>query len=236
MVSGWRLFDDSRVSDVLEDRVVNDQAYLLIYRRRDCPFELPQLPPVTLDSNILQENDTFLRQQQMLGNATYGAIALPSSEPASFALPETPMYNMHIAQQHDTHNIVNTYDGINTNNATSTINTNNASCGNLVSNINIDDTPSEQSNGASGFFRSPRPTSLASSNVFVTTDSFGNDSNLDKNPAVDSVDTITLGDEDISQEPLILDEVTPMSMSSASQPSLSSTEEESLGTAQDELD
>ena len=41
----WRLFDDSRVSFCPESRVVNEQAYLLLYRRRDTPFNLYRQPP-----------------------------------------------------------------------------------------------------------------------------------------------------------------------------------------------
>ncbi|KAK8757004.1 hypothetical protein V5799_000296 [Amblyomma americanum] len=42
---GWRLFDDSRVVDVSDTRVVTSSAYMLFYRRRGTPFELPALVP-----------------------------------------------------------------------------------------------------------------------------------------------------------------------------------------------
>lgn len=38
---GWRLFDDSRVTDVPDSRVVTSSAYMLFYRRRGTRFELP---------------------------------------------------------------------------------------------------------------------------------------------------------------------------------------------------
>ncbi|XP_037554313.1 ubiquitin carboxyl-terminal hydrolase 19-like [Dermacentor silvarum] len=42
---GWRLFDDSRVVDVSDPRVVTASAYMLFYRRRGVPFELPTVVP-----------------------------------------------------------------------------------------------------------------------------------------------------------------------------------------------
>ncbi|KAK3877709.1 hypothetical protein Pcinc_017596 [Petrolisthes cinctipes] len=49
----WRFCDDSRVNFCPESRVVNEQAYLLLYRRRDTPFSLHRslAPPHTPEEN-----------------------------------------------------------------------------------------------------------------------------------------------------------------------------------------
>ncbi|KAF2361453.1 Zinc finger MYND-type [Trinorchestia longiramus] len=331
---GWRLCDDSRVMNMSHERVVSDQAYLLLYRRRDTPFILPPLPldvpaditPTSVapvNSNLMVTDDS-----PRLDNATVDVQAsspsvvrrtrssivhvpgaplsssvtvssTPSSGLPNFDMPHSNLHNMRISKQDgsdreparhvtmiNTENngaCVNT-DGLaapppsplHSGNVTSTINTNDAVCGNLVSNINIDDThpgtfvpacttasfipslPVPNLAGAgveSGFGSSmassiARPMFIAGLNgdnrnlgSFPTAENCAADSSLlnNRNGVFGGTGYILgRGSGTVESTPsdggACLDEVTPMSVSSASQPSLSSTEEESISTAQEELD
>lgn len=64
---GWRLFDDSRVQDVLGVRVAASAAYVLFYRRRGAKFELPVGIPrndATRQSSLLSQK--LLKDQENL--------------------------------------------------------------------------------------------------------------------------------------------------------------------------
>lgn len=83
----WRLFDDSRVNFCPESRVVNEQAYLLLYRRRDTPFTVHRpLPP---PAPVVQE-ETVPEQTAEMEESTPMSISstsqLSSSQPSSSSL------------------------------------------------------------------------------------------------------------------------------------------------------
>ncbi|KAH7975796.1 hypothetical protein HPB52_005352 [Rhipicephalus sanguineus] len=68
---GWRLFDDSRVVDVSDPRVVTASAYMLFYRRRGVPFDLPTKMPRPLPSASrlvpVQSQKLVKDQENLLG-------------------------------------------------------------------------------------------------------------------------------------------------------------------------
>lgn len=83
----WRLFDDSRVNFCPESRVVNEQAYLLLYRRRDTPFSvhrpLPLLIPATPEEDGSQQGAEIEEATPMSISST---SQLSSSQPSSSSL------------------------------------------------------------------------------------------------------------------------------------------------------
>lgn len=83
----WRLFDDSRVNFCPESRVVNEQAYLLLYRRRDTPFSvhraLPLLIPATLEEDGSEQVAEIEEAMPMSISST---SQLSSSQPSSSSL------------------------------------------------------------------------------------------------------------------------------------------------------
>lgn len=87
----WRLFDDSRVSFCPESRVVNEQAYLLLYRRRDTPFTLHRLPPpsppvpptVNQEENGMEHLETEEATPMSISSASQQSS---SSQPSSSSL------------------------------------------------------------------------------------------------------------------------------------------------------
>nr|XP_037271487.1 ubiquitin carboxyl-terminal hydrolase 19-like [Rhipicephalus microplus] len=68
---GWRLFDDSHVADVSDTRVVTASAYMLFYRRRGVPFDLPAVVPRPLPSASrlvpVQSQKLVKDQENLLG-------------------------------------------------------------------------------------------------------------------------------------------------------------------------
>ncbi|KAK7077081.1 Ubiquitin carboxyl-terminal hydrolase 19 [Halocaridina rubra] len=85
----WRLFDDSRVNFCQESRVVNEQAYLLLYRRRDTPFvisrPLPPPAPVSQEENSSEQTTETEEATPMSVSST---SQLSSSQPSSSSLEE----------------------------------------------------------------------------------------------------------------------------------------------------
>ncbi|XP_068242190.1 ubiquitin carboxyl-terminal hydrolase 19-like [Palaemon carinicauda] len=82
----WRLFDDSRVSLCQESRVVNEQAYLLLYRRRETPFvinrQLPLPAPVLEDGSSEQTAEN----EESCPMSVSSTSQLSSSQPSTSSL------------------------------------------------------------------------------------------------------------------------------------------------------
>jgi len=219
--SDWRIFDDSWVRDVSDPScVVSSQAYLLLYRRRDTPFSLPPLRETTPPSPAPTNSHQIHVPPQRPVTLNTSSVSQPQDLSTAKDPSDAPQGAGEVSSPADTAYKV-----------TSTINTKNAACGNLVSNINVEDS-SHQSSAAS----TPN-----SSSVYISPDSksFSNNSanvidNVNYLPSGSS--SITIGTVDSSGLGVQLDAATPMSMSSTSQPSLSSNDEELLSTNQDDLD
>uniref|UniRef100_A0A6A7FSR5 ubiquitinyl hydrolase 1 n=2 Tax=Hirondellea gigas TaxID=1518452 RepID=A0A6A7FSR5_9CRUS len=191
----WRLFDDSRVSNIREENVVNDQAYLLLYRRRGTPFTLPDLPaPEEEEPEMPQETasmetasagassvsiDNCEQRNVVYQSNNVSTVHVPVSAPsikvvhnsnlsqafqgyASSGMSEaydninnsppqhSNLLNMRIGQEETLYSTeqgstLSAFDSLlqspltDSYKATSTINTKDAMCGNLVSNIHIED-------------------------------------------------------------------------------------------------
>lgn len=86
----WRLFDDSRVTFCHESRVVNEQAYLLLYRRRDTPFSMHRpLPPpalAALEENGFDQGPDIEEATPMSISSISQLSSLSSSQPSSSSL------------------------------------------------------------------------------------------------------------------------------------------------------
>lgn len=282
------------MSEAVDERIVNDQAYLLLYRRRDTPFRLPPplavaedpaSPSLDLDSPVEAvggistipvrcDLNRWTGTNRLLGNTT--SISVLSDD----STRPFPAAGIVTSPQHVT-TINTSFDGNLSdegNNstalykATSMIDTRDAVCGNFVSDIFIGDGavggaipgPNDAALPGTGSVTADIPSSSfeCHSPVFgsvlpgpAVASHYGNGSSYagggcyvsggidigDSYVTGDICDSVNnvFGPSDAatgSSDAVVLDEVTPMSMSSASQPSLSSTEEESLSTAQDDLD
>ena len=247
-LADWRLFDDSRVSDVTEDRAVNDQAYLLLYRRRGDPFTLPppvvgvqdaqqqeqQNPVISNESHARESNPIRVAPDNRLANTTSISVS-GAPQPRTFPTLQLTTQPYHVTT-------INTFascsddassdEGLSNSSyrATSMINTNDAACGNLVSDIVIED-GGIVGGSVPGPDDAALPECAGGAGNFEET---AHDQHVFPGPS--NGGNVFSSSLNASNEPIVLDEATPMSVSSASQPSLSSTEEESISTAQEELD
>lgn len=87
----WRLCDDSRVNFVQESRVVHEQAYLLLYRRRGDTFQIQRSVPSPV--NPTKEGTTGADESNSDGDDAFEPMSEPPSgeEAGAKSTPLEPM-------------------------------------------------------------------------------------------------------------------------------------------------